>query len=415
MTLKISVVDACFPLTNQKGQGLAATWLKYKIVKTGLVLEDEIRRCDIILVTCVAAQQFAYVKSVKKKFNGKFIFVGGAASTSPAVFGSYCDAVVVGDGQLFIETLAKSGVEDALKLPNIWVDGESRSVKVDNKFPWDAPPIQAEDGAYRLWCGRGCKKKCYFCQTGWGYEYSENPNPFKLDIQINGLLEKGEKIAYLSNDPMQHSFFKKLPPVGHGSFSIQYLKKNGVPPARQVRLGIEGVSERLRESVNKPISYDDLVKSTAWLNENKKSVRLFMIAGLPGELAYDWEELKNSILSWKRISKKGVLALSFTAWCPDPASPLAPMPLRDDYYEYWLDFKKWFFEGLGFSNRIKLMQPQNPQSRLKKAMSSMCLSEEELRIGGKWGPNDRVEYPYKAKAKNIYLRLANAERAKQDT
>ena len=130
-----------------------------------------------------------------------------------------------------------------------------------------------------------------------------------------------------------------------------------------------------------------------------------MIAGIPGETRSDWEELKVAILEWKKLSKKGVLALSFTAWCPDPASPIAPFPLKDDYFDYWVEFKEWFFGGLGFSNRIKLMRPQEPASRLKKAMASMCLSEQDLRTGGYWGPNDVVDYPYKNKAFKIYEKL----------
>lgn len=400
---KISVVDACFPAGRQESQGLAALWLHHKCAEVGLPT-CKIDDADIVLVTCVAPQQYTVVETLRKKYKDKAIIVGGAASTSPAIFQKSCDAVVVGDGSRFVEVLGAQGLEVALQLDNVW-DGKRCEVQIDHGFPWQTPPIQAEDGAYRVWCGRGCKKKCYFCQTGWAYKYSENPDPKHLQKQIASLLGQGKKVAYLSNDPMQHSFFDKLPAVEHGSFSLQYLRENGVPPARQIRMGVEGVSERLRSFVNKPISFDDLVKSAVWLNDNKKSVRWFMIGGLPGEKQEDWEELKKAVLEWKRFSKKGVLALSFTAWCPDPASPLAPYPISDDYFEHWLDFKEWFFGGIGFSNRVKLMQPQAPDSRMKKAMASMCLSEKELRAGGSWGPNDALAYPYKDQAKKVYARL----------
>jgi len=112
-------------------------------------------------------------------------------------------------------------------------------------------------------------------------------------------------------------------------------------------------------------------------------------------------------MEWKRHVKKGVLALSFTAWCPDPATPIAPMPLRDDYWDNFSIFKEWFFAGKGWSNRIKLMSPQQPLSRLQKAMCSMGLGEKQLRTGGDWGPNDRVAYPFKAGAKTMYKKILN--------
>lgn len=81
------------------------------------------------------------------------------------------------------------------------------------------------------------------------------------------------------------------------------------------------------------------------------------------------------------------------------------MPLDDRYWELFAAFREWFFSGKGWSNRLKLMSPQQPPSRLKKAMFSMGLGERELRTGGSWGPNDRVDYPYKAGAKKMYEKM----------
>lgn len=123
-----------------------------------------------------------------------------------------------------------------------------------------------------------------------------------------------------------------------------------------------------------------------------------MIAGLPGETKDDWEELKDVVLRWKSITSKGVLALSFTAFSPDPATPLSIEPITDDYWDYFLDFKEWFFGGKGWSNRIKLMNPQQPKTRMQKAIFSMGLSEQQLRRGGYFSPNwERLSYPYKQK------------------
>jgi len=395
--MRLAILDACFPISNQSGRGMAAEYLSWEL-KRNKMLESPIEDADILLVTCASTMADKFLKSLRKKYPKKIIIAGGPASTSPYTLGKYCDAVCVGDGQKFIQTLTRDGFDAATKLDNVWIDGESRMVNIDQNFPWDLPPIKAEDGAVRVWCGRGCKNKCLFCQTGWAYTYSENPDPDKLLRQIALLQKRGEKISYLSNDIAQHSFYKRLPPTIHGSFSVNYLKKNGLPMARQIRLGIEGVSSRLRTMVKKPISNDDLIKCTSWLNKNGKSVRWFLIAGLPGETWEDWEELQNIILQWKEITPKGVLALSFTAWCPDPATPLALQPLQDDYWEYFTKFKEWFFGGIGWSNKIKILNPQQPAARLQKAIKSMGLSETQLRKGGCKSPNKRVAYPFEYKS-----------------
>lgn len=391
--MKYSIFDACFSGAKQNGRGMSATYLSWELNRHGLS-EYSIDQSDCILATCQSTEATTAIKSLRKKYPNKLIICGGAASTSPYSIGKYCDAVCVGDGQVFIDTLIEAGFDRAKKLPNVWIDGETRSVSIDQNFPWDMPPIQAEDGAYRLWCGRGCKHKCKFCQTGWAYVYSENPRPQNLLSNAKRLLSSGKKIAYLSNDVMQHSFYSALPPTEHGSYTVAFLKKNGLPPARQIRIGVEGVSERLRKSVSKPISDEDLLGCTRWLNGNKKSVRWFMIAGLPGETDDDWEELKSIVQRWKMLTPVGVLALSFTAFCPEPATPFAQVALDDNYWPRFEAFKEWFFGGKGWSNRIKLMMPQQPESRMNKAILSMGLSEQQLREGGHKSPNARLLYPY---------------------
>lgn len=403
--MRVAVLDACFSEAKQASRGLAATWLRAACAE-GMQLVDP-RSAAAILVTCVAAEQHTYVERVKKKYPQATVVVGGAASTSPAAFFAGADMVCVGDGQRFLQSLCHGGVDEAACLPNVWAPGKT-SVQIDHDFPWSFPPIQAEDGAYRVWAGRGCKNKCLFCQTGWAMPYAENPSPARVAAVAKRLVSAKRRVAYLSNDLTQHSFFPQLPLAQHGSFSFRFIKKYGLPPARTVRLGVEGVSERLRSAVNKPIPSNDLAKCTSWLNANGRSVRWFLIAGLPGESASDWEELRESVQYWKRITPKGVLALSFTAWCPDPATPIATQPLEDDYWEWWESFKAWFFDGVGWSNRIKLMGPQQPKTRLKKAMASMALTEQALRRGGDWGPNDIVEYPFKIAAKKLSQKYAAA-------
>lgn len=402
-SLCVSVIDACFPLNHQTNAGMGAKYLIWDLARYG-VTPVQPQEADIILVSMVSPLLIRKLTAIRRTFRDAKIIVGGACSTSPAAIGPHCDAVCVGDGQRFVRVLCSEGLSAALQLENIWVRGEDRRVSVDSSFPYDMPPIQYEDGAYRIWCGRGCKNKCLFCQTGWAYKYSENPNLQLILSQIELLKARGAEFAYLSNDLMQHSFCNQLPSTNSGSYSLNYIRKCGLPPARQVRLGIEGVSERLRALVSKPISSDDLVRSATWLMQHGKSVRWFLIAGLPGETSEDWDQLKADIQKWKQLCQKGCLGLSFTAWCPDPATPICAAPINDDYWPRYERFREWFFGGQGWSNRIKLYGPQKPASRMEKAKLSMCLTEAQLREGGQRGPNSRISYPYKESCARIAAR-----------
>ena len=380
-TERYAILDSCYTEEKQSRRGMATAYLSWEMQRHNIE-ESTVQEATILLVTCVSTEAADFLRKLKKKYPEKTIIVGGAASTLPHSLGLYCDCVCVGDGQAFLKVLFEEGKEAAFALPNAWINGEARRVTIDHNFPWDMPPIQAEDKAYRVWCGRGCKNKCKFCQTGWGYEYSENPNPKQLLTQTHQLLAEGKKVVYLSNDAAQHSFYHELPATVHGSFSVGHLKKHGLPPARVVRLGVEGVSERLRRSVAKPISYQDLLDCTIWLNNNKKSVRWFMIAGLPGETKEDWDELKQIIQEWKMRTTRGIITISFTAFCPEPATPYATVAIDDDYWGWYDEFNEWFYNGIGWSNRITLMKPRMPKARMKSVIYDLGLTEEEIRRGG---------------------------------
>ena len=400
-SIKCAIFDACFGLDKQKSRGMSSNYLAWEL-KRNNQKEYSLEDCNVILVSVQYPSDSSRLKTLQTMYRKKIIIAGGAASSSPYLLGLYADIVCVGDGGIFLKTLFSKGLEAVKELPNAWIHKEKRKVMIDQNFPWELPPIQAEDGAYRVWCGRGCKKKCLFCQTGWAYEYKENPNVKHLFKSIADLKKQNKRIAYLSNDLLQHSFYNRLPSVKMGSYSVDYIKKNGLPPAMAIRIGVEGVSERLRKIIKKPILNDDLVKCSSWLNANKKKVKWFMIAGLPYEEKRDWEELKDNIERWKMLTPIGTLHISFTAFVPTPATPLSKFPLNDNYSDYYKDFENWFFHGHGWSNRVKVSKPSKPENRLKSAMACLGLSKEELYKGNIESPNNRINYPFNKQADSFY-------------
>lgn len=399
MQIKVKIIDICYPLSSNN-LGVSAQWVKWKCEQAGLPFDD--LSPNIVLVSSVHPLDHTKLTGIKKKYPCASIIVGGAGALSPCSYMEHADAVCVGDGSTFLTNLSSYGLDKALALGNV-LTKDKATVEVDNTFNYTCPAFKSEDGYTRFILGKGCRHKCLFCQTSWATEYSEHSHPDRL---IRSIGRAQGKFGYISNDVSQHSFSKHLPASADGSFSVDFLRKNGLPGQRQIRLGVEGPSQRLRKFVNKPISTEDLVNCSSWLNRNGKSVRWFMIAGLPTECDDDYTELKDAVQTWKRITPKGKLELSFTAWCPDPATPLAVVPIDDSYYARFEEFKSWFFDGPGWTNKVRLLNPRGIVSRAKYATESLCCKEEDLYKAGPKGDNMRiVKYPHQVIRESAHRRL----------
>lgn len=399
--MRYAIIDTCYKINKdgtQPHRGLGAQYVQWEMWRHG-IQESNINDADVLLVSAVAPIEYKRVKALRKTYPDKKKIVGGPGASCPAIFEDYCDAICLGDGQRFYSELFENG--HWASLPNIWTKGQTEEVCIDQEYPWSMPPLSTESGTYCVGLGRGCKNRCLFCHTTWAYKYQEHPDPERLLREIKRLQSQKRSFSYLSNDAMQHKFHDKLPSVPAGSYSIAYLKKTGLPPARTIRIGVEGVSARLRKAVGKPISREDLVGCTRWLNENGKSVRWFMIAGFPYEAVNDWSELKDTVMEWKRSTIKGTLGISFTAFIPEPSTPLCLLPISDDYYAHYKYFADWFFDGRGWSNRISLMQPKSPESRNESIAAHMGKDISQVYDVNAPTKNSLVQYQF-ADLKKIF-------------
>lgn len=404
-----AVVDATVTHTEPRFRGLAAKYVDWELRQQGANVVSNPADADIVCVTVVSPHEYKCLPTALKRVGveplaakriRQRVIMGGQGALSPAIFDPYIDAVCVGEGRTFLQTLVRNGYAAACQLPNVWIPGESRLVYPDDVFPWDAPPTMAEDGIVRIYASRGCKKKCLFCQTGWSSAYRENDND-RLLRQYTQLTRAGYRVNVVTNDAAALSFFDSANTVEHFSASYSQMREmldKGISAivgkVKSVRFGVEGPSERLRRYIAKPIPTAGLFDVTCQLLNAGIGVRWFMIAGLPGETQEDWQELREVVVKARHAIAKGVLQLSFTAFCPDPAAPLSVLPLNDGYWDRVQAFWKWFFEGEGFTRKVQLFKCAQPPARLRHAMASMAATEPELRRG--WfehdTPNWRVRY-----------------------
>jgi radical SAM superfamily enzyme YgiQ (UPF0313 family) len=352
---------------------------------------------DYLFVTVSSQQGVAAVRgAIRRAHNPSAkVVLGGGGCYAPAVFDGVASVCCVGEGARFVRTFLADGYVAACALPEAWVPGETRPVIPGREFPWEIPPLQHPDGTVRVFGARGCKYRCLFCQTGWETDFRPNPNVKRLQRQIDVLEGQKRRVAVITNDGAEESV------QVHGqqeflSMRLQNLKR--IMPlsrkqAKSVRVGVEGVSERLRIAVGKPVSNADLVATTFDLLANGVGVRWFFIAGLPGETGADYDELRALITRLHALSK-GVVMMNFHAFIPQPATPLGVLPLRDEYWEHFDEFRRWFFHGPGFTRHVQIVAPAKYAGRLARARESMAATEAELRRG--WfehdNPNWRVQY-----------------------
>lgn len=381
--------------SKEKHKGLAASWLEWEVRKLGgNLVPPEI--ADILLCTITSAQNISGLKRELKKYKKKSakVILGGAGCYAPATFEKMVDCICVGEGRHFIRVLVNEGLDSAIKLPECYIDGEQKDVVPSTEFPWDCPPIRHPDGKIRVVGARGCKRKCLFCQTGWETNHRPNPDGDRLQRQIDRIQSSGQKLSVLINDGADDLKIK-----GQQEFaSVTYVNlKKMMPISRQkiksIRIGVEGVSERIRKAVKKPIDNHGLVDITKQLWRAGVGVTWFMIAGLPGETEQDWLEFREVIEQLKSESR-GVVMIVFHAFIPHPAAPLSVLPLKDEYWEQFQSFRKWFFHGPGFTRRVQIMAPGQYKSRMSRACESMCASPGEIRRG--WfeheNKNWRIKY-----------------------
>lgn len=393
--MRIAILDANY--SQPEYQGLSGAWLRWELDRAGILPVDA-SEAEYVLVTVSCAQNWRDVRRVLKRSRvspSARIILGGAGAYTPAVFDSLASVVCVGEGARWIRTFLRDGYEAACALPESWIPGDMREVIPNTEFPWDVPPITAPDGIVRVFSSRGCKYRCLFCQTGWESCYRVNPDPERLRSQIHRLQRANKRFTIMTNEGAEETVRDFY---GHEfvSMRLQNLKK--LMPisrrfAKNVHIGVEGVSERLRTAVGKPVDNDELLRTSHDLLANKIAVRWFFVIGLPGETAQDYEELRYLVKGAARFPWHFVF-MHFHPFIPKPATPLGVLPLQDEYAPLIEEFRSWYYTGLHFTKRIHLTTIMGYKTRLDHAMADMGASESELRRGW-WeqdNPNWRVRY-----------------------
>jgi len=215
--------------------------------------------------------------------------------------------------------------------------------------------------------------------------------------QAKILKSKGYRVVITTNDGFDRSI-PRIPGQSYLSGRFDSLLKFG-PVGRKdtrcIRIGLEGISERMRVLIGKPATNKQIANVSWQLAKNGIDVRWFFIPGLPGETEDDYRELKDLILWLRKSNYPRIVLTNMHAFLPMPATPFGILPLEDSYYDRFHDFYWWHTGGPGYTDRFHLVSPCMPKERLRRSRMNMAASEDELREGWfkKDNPNWRIKYP----------------------
>lgn len=257
------------------------------------------------------------------------IVLGGFNTFNPVPFQAYSDAVVCGDGEGVIEAV---------------IGGENPGLIWRNEAPLSAFCHETNDIA-RIELARGCKYRCRFCAVAHLKPYRETP----VD-EIEAVLRrtKLKRVSLFAPEPTMHSADKEMTEICHrlgkmrvdSDVRLDHLSKrdDSVP-----RVGIEGLSERLRKSVNKPYTNQRIVNAVKdAIAQGRKGLFMYIILDLPGEKDEDWNEFRELLSEIGRLpgSSGFLLKPSPSVFMPSPHTPMEFDEIHWDrpYQEKWKSF-----------------------------------------------------------------------------
>ncbi len=312
-----------------------------------------------------------------KMRNKKVVVGGNYPTTSPQAVFPFCDAIFLGDGEKW------DGKDDSF----IAEAGKPKKRAIAEQIsPYLYEDLQQARRTF-VEISRGCKNRCLFCQYGWLKPYRECDYQ---DIAINIDRAKTKSIRVFAADRFQHSSYhairsllEKRGKTDTGSdVSIRFLLKHPdfLKFTNKIRVGIEGLSHRLRKMVGKDYSNGELVKFCSLIAASGiKSLDWYMIYGLPTETDADVEEFKALIMALDAELPAGyTIAIHWNAFTPSAQTPLqwaepatGDFPALRDFLENWHD-----------NRRIKIYHKPKltGQATLIKRMLAIRATEETAKL-----------------------------------
>jgi hypothetical protein len=297
-------------------------------VRQWLALRDTLERCGVAPLTA------------DRLPGDPVVAFGGQVMISPAPISDFADLVALGDGEatgveiagLLDEGLGRLEIMGALSgrrgfwAPSLEPRGRLARAEIGAYTVRDVRP--GTHGSPTVEVARGCRSRCAFCPIGWaGGAYREADRG-----QVAAFLarHRGAKINAFAPDYSSVSWSldltRQITSAGckqsgkdaRLDAALRDLKAGAAP--RSFSFGVEGLSERLRAAIGKPLEIGRVVDTMAKL-DGVRVVKWYLIFGLPGETPADRDEFYGMFEAARRVYS-GRLELTLTHFQSVPHTPL---------------------------------------------------------------------------------------------
>jgi len=191
---------------------------------------------------------------------------------------------------------------------------------------------------------RGCSHGCRFCQAGMIYRpVRERPHEEVIEAVGEVMSNCGyNDISLVSLSTSDYSGIEKLvaeitqkypdlaislPSLHVGSFSVELMESLPAHKKTGLTFAPEAGSERLRRSINKGVTEDDLLKTASLaFQKGWTGLKLYFMLGLPGETDEDVQEIADLI---SKVLAEGAkagrrtpqLRVNLSTFVPKPHTP----------------------------------------------------------------------------------------------
>ena len=293
------------------------------------------------------------------------IVAGGALTlVNPRLLLAFADAVVVGEGIAAARLLAEAAAGGADRtellaglgrLPNVVLSSAALSDEAIDELQLAAQagysaapgplasPVVTEGTAFGesflVEACRGCPRGCAFCvlrkdRCGpyTAFDVAAVVEAVPASARRVGLVGAGVS-DHPQLDELLERFVARNVRVSTSSLRVGSLDERRVrllaaAGARQLTVGVDGLTERLRKTLGKPIAAEQILS----LAESARAagldgLKLYVMVGVPGERDEDVAEFASLVRSASRIVR---VAVSAGPLVPKPFTPLADAPFAPE-------------------------------------------------------------------------------------